>query len=166
MSDLTSQPGGRQLAVDEPECEPVTDPGTSEMRGDVDEAELQERLDTVLGADEGDDFSEGDDGGDGEGTRGGGRRFATPGGGFAGSEAPILRAMRIARRNGLTVTSTKRTFGSTGSDHHVSQSRSCAADRSNGSAPTLTNVASSVGSPGAGGAGGGPSGLGANTHAP
>jgi hypothetical protein len=63
-------------------------------------------------------------------------RFTRPGGGWGGSEAPIRRAIRIAHRNGLVVTSLKRNWGSTGSDHHVGQSRSFAADLSNGSSPT------------------------------
>ena len=63
-------------------------------------------------------------------------RFTRPGGGCAGSEAPIRRAIRIAQRNGLVVTSLKRSSGSTGSDHHMSQSRAFAADLSNGSSPT------------------------------
>ena len=59
-----------------------------------------------------------------------------PGGGFAGSEAPVRRAIQIGLANGLTVTSTKRSSLSTGSDHHVSQTHSFAADLSNGSSPT------------------------------
>lgn len=59
-----------------------------------------------------------------------------PGGGFGGSEAPVRRAIRIGASNGLVVTSLKRSTGSTGSDHHVSQRQSFAADQSNGSAPT------------------------------
>jgi hypothetical protein len=58
------------------------------------------------------------------------------GGGLGGSEKPIQRAIAIATRNGLTITSTKRSSGSTTSDHHVSQARSSAADMSNGSSPT------------------------------
>jgi hypothetical protein len=58
------------------------------------------------------------------------------GGGFGGTEAPARLAMAIGTRNGLTVTSTKRSSGSTGSDHHTSQQRSFAADLSNGSNPT------------------------------
>ena len=58
------------------------------------------------------------------------------GGGLGGSEKPIKRAMRIGIRNGLVITSAKRTTGSATSDHHVSQTRSSAADMSNGSAPT------------------------------
>lgn len=58
------------------------------------------------------------------------------GGGLAGSEKPIQRAIAIGTRNGLTITSTKRSSGSTTSDHHVSQTRSSAADMSNGSSPT------------------------------
>jgi Putative peptidoglycan binding domain len=62
--------------------------------------------------------------------------FLNPGGGFGGAEAPVLRAIEIGKANGLTVTSTKRTSGSSGSDHHVSQTRSFACDLSNGSSPT------------------------------
>ena len=65
-----------------------------------------------------------------------GAAFLSPGGGWAGSEAPVRRAIRVGRRNGLTVTSTKRNKLSTGSDHHVSQKRSFAADLSNGNQPT------------------------------
>jgi hypothetical protein len=63
-------------------------------------------------------------------------RFTRPGGGFGGAEAPIRRAIRIGQRNGLVVTSLKRDWGSSGSDHHASQGRSFAADLSNGSSPT------------------------------
>ena len=62
--------------------------------------------------------------------------FLRPGGGFGGAEAPVQRAIEIGRANGLTVTSTKRTSGSSGSDHHVSQTRSFACDLSNASSPT------------------------------
>ena len=62
--------------------------------------------------------------------------FLAPGGGWGGSEAPARRAIPIGSRNGLTVTSLKRSTGSTGSDHHVSQRRSFAVDLSNGTAPT------------------------------
>ena len=65
-----------------------------------------------------------------------GGAFLAPGGGWGGAEAPVRRAIRIGRRNGLTVTSTKRAKLSTGSDHHVSQKRAFAADLSNGSQPT------------------------------
>lgn len=62
--------------------------------------------------------------------------FLRSGGGFGGAEAPVQRAIEIGKANGLTVTSTKRTSGSSGSDHHVSQTRSFACDLSNGSSPT------------------------------
>ena len=62
--------------------------------------------------------------------------FLAPGGGWGGSEAPARRAIPIGSRNGLTVTSLKRSSGSTGSDHHVSQRQSFAVDLSNGTAPT------------------------------
>ena len=63
-------------------------------------------------------------------------KFLHPGGGFGGAEAPVRRAIEIGQSNGLTVTSTKRTSGNSGSDHHVSQTRSFACDLSNGSSPT------------------------------
>lgn len=88
-------------------------------------------------ADDADDFSSIDDeddlGADTPLTIG---QLLKPGGTFAGSEAPVRRAMKIATARGLTVTSTKRGSGSSGSDHHNSQSRSFAADLSNGSSPT------------------------------
>ena len=62
--------------------------------------------------------------------------FLRPGGGFGGAEAPVRRAIEIGTANGLTVTSTKRANGNSGSDHHVSQARSFACDLSNGSSPT------------------------------
>jgi hypothetical protein len=62
--------------------------------------------------------------------------FLTPGGSWAGSEAPARRASQIGTQNGLTVTSLKRSTGSSGSDHHVSQLSSFAVDMSNGTAPT------------------------------
>jgi hypothetical protein len=80
--------------------------------------------------------------------------FLRPGGGFGGAEAPVLRAIEIGRANGLTVTSTKRTSGSTGSDHHISQTRSFACDLSNGSSPTpqmdatAREIAAKLGHPG------------------
>jgi len=63
-------------------------------------------------------------------------QLLTPGGGFGGAEAPVRRAIEIGVANGLTVTSTKRSSGNSGSDHHVSQTHSFAADLSNGSRPT------------------------------
>lgn len=71
-----------------------------------------------------------------EATALGPRQFLRTGGDWGGSEAPVRRAIRIATRNGLTVTSTKRDILSPGSDHHVSQRTSFAADLSNGSSPT------------------------------
>jgi murein L,D-transpeptidase YcbB/YkuD len=64
------------------------------------------------------------------------KELLTPGGGFGGAEAPVRRAIQIGLSHGLTVTSTKRSSGSSGSDHHVSQAHSFAADLSNGSSPT------------------------------
>lgn len=62
--------------------------------------------------------------------------FLTPGGGWGGSEAPVLRAIELARGLGLEVTSLKRNWGNDYSDHHVGQTGSFAADLSNGYAPT------------------------------
>ena len=63
-------------------------------------------------------------------------RIMVPGGGWAGSESPVRRCIAIGRANGLVVTSLKRSWGSTGSDHNTVQRRSFAADLSNGSRPT------------------------------
>jgi hypothetical protein len=62
--------------------------------------------------------------------------FLAPGGGWGGSEVPARRAIPIATTNGLTVTSLKRSSGSSGSDHHVSQRAAFAVDVSNGTSPT------------------------------
>ena len=81
-------------------------------------------------------------------------QFLRPGGGWGGSEAPVRRAIRIATDNGLTVTSTKRSILSSGSDHHVSQKMAFAADLSNGSSPTpqmdktARDIARALGHPG------------------
>lgn len=64
------------------------------------------------------------------------QEFLRPGGGWGGAEAPVLRAIAIGRKHGLLITSLKRHWGSTGSDHHLSQVTSYAADMSNGRAPT------------------------------
>ena len=58
------------------------------------------------------------------------------GGGCGGAGNPGKRAMRIATRNGLTITSTKRSSPPATSDHHTSQTRAFAVDMSNGSGPT------------------------------
>ncbi|RBY96232.1 hypothetical protein DQ237_10240 [Blastococcus sp. TF02-8] len=63
--------------------------------------------------------------------------FLAPGGGWNGSETPARRGALVGTRNGLTVTSTKRNWGNTGSDHHTSQRSSFAVDLSNGTAPTV-----------------------------
>ena len=91
--------------VDEPECEPASEDPEAQKRAQED---AQARADDVLGTGDEDDFSDDDE----PDTRAGSARFAAPGGGFAGSEAPILRAVRIGKRNGLTVTSMKRSSGS------------------------------------------------------
>ena len=62
--------------------------------------------------------------------------FLAPGGGWNGSEAPARRSIPVGTRNGLVVTSLKRSSGNTGSDHHVSQRSSFAVDMSNGTRPT------------------------------
>jgi hypothetical protein len=43
-------------------------------------------------------------------------QFLQPGGGFAGSEAPVRRAIQMGAVQGLTVTSLKRSSGSSGSE--------------------------------------------------
>lgn len=84
----------------------------------------------------------------------GGFDFLKPGGGFAGTEAIGRRAERVGTRRGLTVTSMKRSSGSPGSDHHISQKESFAVDLSNGSSPTpqmdrtARRLASVLGQPG------------------
>jgi putative peptidoglycan binding protein len=104
----------------------------AEVEGDDCEAVSEEE---GVEADDADDFSSIDDEDDTlEGLSP--RQFLAPGGDWGGSEAPVRRAIKIARANGLTVTSTKRSTLSTGSDHHVSQTRAFAADLSNGSSPT------------------------------
>lgn len=104
---------------------------TAQIEGDDCEAVAEEE---GVEPEDADDFSSIDDENLLEGLSPG--QLLTPGGGFAGSEAPVRRAIKIARANGLTVTSTKRNTLSTGSDHHVSQTRAFAADLSNGSSPT------------------------------
>ena len=102
----------------------------AEVEGDDCEALAEEE---GAEADDADDFSSIDDEDEGlEGIS----QFLAPGGEWGGSEAPVRRAIKIARANALTVTSTKRSSLSTGSDHHVSQTRAFAADLSNGSSPT------------------------------
>ena len=59
-----------------------------------------------------------------------------PGGGWGGATAPANRVQAIGTRNGLSVTSRKRSSGNQGSDHHTSQRRSDAVDMSNGTRPT------------------------------
>jgi hypothetical protein len=77
--------------------------------------------------------------------------FLAPGGGWGGSEVPARRAIPIAASNGLTVTSLKRSTGSPGSDHHVSQKSAFAVDVSNGTSPTpgmlrtATQIAAAMG---------------------
>lgn len=77
--------------------------------------------------------------------------FLTPGGGWGGSQAPVERCILIGRRNGLRVTSLKRSWGNTGSDHHKSQRRSYAADQAGSSSAmdrTARQIAAAVGRPG------------------
>ena len=136
MSEDLTQPNAA-VDVDEPDCEPVADPETPTEEEPVDEAVVDQRLDDVVGGRDDDDFTEEPEDPEADPTEEvGRRRFVTPGGGFGGTEAPILRAIKIARRHGLTVTSTKRSTLSPTSDHHVSQTKAFAADLSNGSAPT------------------------------
>lgn len=137
MTDYTDERDESVLGadVDEPDCEEATQ---RVLDGDAEPAEvtdepgldpgLTEALDDAL-LQESDEAIE-------EALRALGHCLGAPGGGWGGSEAPVRVAMRIGRRNGLMITSTKRSTGSSGSDHHVSQRRSFAADMSNGSRPT------------------------------
>lgn len=80
--------------------------------------------------------------------------FMARGGGWGGAEATVRRAIAIGRRNGLKLTSLKRSWGSVTSDHHQTQQGSLAADLSNGGAPTpemdrtAGEIAAAVGVPG------------------
>jgi hypothetical protein len=64
----------------------------------------------------------------------------TPGGGWGGSQAVVNIAIKIGRKHGLHVTSTKRATRSTSSggvsDHWIGSKNAYAADQSNGSTPT------------------------------
>lgn len=80
--------------------------------------------------------------------------FLTPGGEWGGAADPVKRAIAIGHDNRLTVTSLKRSSGNVGSDHHISQTTSYAADMSNGSSPTpqmdatAATIAARLGRPG------------------
>jgi hypothetical protein len=123
MSD-TDQLSIGELDTEEPACEDRTQ---ALLEADVVvTAEEEDELDRWFEETEADEQE--------EGTAPNG--LGPMGGGFAGTAKPGKRAMRIAARNGLTVTSTKRNFGSTDSDHHISQTTSYAVDMSNGGSPT------------------------------
>lgn len=119
--------------TEEPDCERVTgeENQEAEFEEDARTVELEDELEASGAAD-----------------------FLRPGGGWGGSETPVLRAIAIARRNGLTITSRKRSWGSTRSDHHTSQRHSYAADMSDGSSPTpgmdqtARQIAAALGRPG------------------
>ena len=137
-------------ALAEVDCEGATE------RGDPEVEEQKGSVPTAISEDEVKEIEESVDESDDEavGRRHGPNRFLQPGGGFGGSQAPIERAIAIARRNGLTVTSLKRSSGNPGSDHHTSQPQSYAADLSNGSSPTpemdrtARQLAAALGRPG------------------
>lgn len=80
--------------------------------------------------------------------------FMKVGGGWGGSSHTVDRCVAIGRRNGLKLTSRKRSSLSPGSDHHTSQKRADACDLSNGSSPTpamhrtAREIAAAVGQPG------------------
>jgi hypothetical protein len=63
-----------------------------------------------------------------------------PGGGWGGSQAVVNIAIKIGKKHGLHVTSTKRATRSTSSggvsDHWIGSKNAYAADQSNGSSPT------------------------------
>jgi len=122
-----------ELEIEEPACQDVTEAhleGRGDAAPDTDEdavlsAEEEADIDRFIDETEVDEE-------EAVGLRG----LGPPGGGFGGSRAPGRRAMRIATRNGLTITSTKRSTGATTSDHHISQTTSYAVDMSNGGSPT------------------------------
>lgn len=117
-----------ELEVEEPDCEQATAAILAEEAEALEQqpelsAEDQQALDAVADEEElpEDLFAGG---------------LGPPGGGWGGASAPASRAWAIGHRNGLTLTSRKRSSGSTGSDHHTSQKRSDAVNMSNGSSPT------------------------------
>lgn len=124
---------------DEPSCEESSEPIVAGDEEPVDvetslapeeEEELDELLDEIGDGYPGDEWDHEDR------ERRVPRGLGPPGGGWGGAQAPVQRAMRVGVRNGLKITSNKRNWGSTGSDHHASQRTSYAADMSNGSKPT------------------------------
>lgn len=110
------------LAVDEPDCAAAVD-------GDRPSPEDEEQ---PLPPEDSSTFADSASSGQDVLARG----LGPPGGAWGGAQDPVSRAATIGRRNGLLVTSRKRSTGSSGSDHHVSQRRSDAVDLSNGSSPT------------------------------
>ena len=144
--------GGGELdpsdEVEEVACEEATD---ATLAGDAAPVEDE----TTLSPDEERELDESLAEADEEGERAEHvRGLGAAGGGWGGSQAPVQRAMRIGTRNGLTITSNKRSSGNSGSDHHVSQRRSYAADMSNGRSPTpqmdrtAAQIAALLGHPG------------------
>jgi hypothetical protein len=134
------------VAVDEPGCEEAASTALEEEQFVDEEAALDAADERALeGAPEGVDWPD-------DLFAGGG--LGAPGGGWGGATAPVNRAQAVGRNNGLTVTSRKRSSGSTTSDHHTSQRRSDAVDMSNGNAPTpqmdrtAAQIGGLLGSPG------------------
>lgn len=131
-----------ELSVDEPDCAEHVDTGDAPPEDP--EHALSAEDEAALEAAESDDtwvdlFAGG---------------LGPRGGGWGGAQAPVNRAQAIGVRNGLRVTSRKRSSGSSGSDHHVTQRRSDAVDLSNGSSPTpqmdrtASRIAALLGVPG------------------
>jgi hypothetical protein len=138
--------------VDEPDCEGATAEGDADLERQTDLAE-------EAGVESRSVDDEGFDPADAEAVDAAleglsAADFLAPGGGWGGSQGPVDRAVRIGRANGLSVTSLKRAWGSPGSDHHVGQKSSYAADMSNGSSPTAQmdrtarQIAAALGRPG------------------
>jgi hypothetical protein len=114
-----------RMGVPEPDCDAAADPEAAGVAPEEVESVADDALDEPF-EEEGRRFL----------TRPTKAAFLKPGGSWGGSVHPARRALRIGQANGLTVTSRKRSWGSTGSDHNVAQKRSFAVDLSNGSSPT------------------------------
>lgn len=129
MAEGTSTGESEQIDVDEPDCEEPT----QRVLEELDEAPPQEveldpgdaaALEEYLTAE------------DLQPEHFAGGCLGPAGGAWGGASKPVDIAQAIGLRNGLKVTSRKRSSGRAGSDHHTSQGRSDAVDMSNGSRPT------------------------------
>lgn len=142
MTDAVEPQWAEDAVVEEVDCEQATSQETPQASD-----ETRESGEELSASDE--DASLTDDV-----SASGACAFLAAGGGWGGSQAPVNRAIAIARSQGLTITSQKRSWGNPGSDHHTGQRSSYAADMSNGSAPTpqmdrtAAHIARRLGRPG------------------